>query len=342
MKSKATSFDIAHQAGVSQSTVSRALSDSPLVNAETRERIKRIAQELNYIVDKNASNLRKQQNKTLALLLFEDPTSDDSSINPFFISMLGSITRATSAAGYDLLVSFQNLSDDWHAVYADSNKADGLILLGYGSYTDYEYKLSQLEEQGTPFLRWGAPDEKHPGVSIGSDNFQGGTMITHHLLLQGHKTFAFIGEIGESAPELKARYEGFYQTLTLVGLDNQNIMQVDANSTEAAGYSAANKILDQYHPDAIVCASDLMAIGAIRAIIERGLLIPEQVAVVGYDDIQISEFSRPALTTVQQNTLLAGKLLVSNLLKIINNENVEDVLMQPELVIRESCSGKPK
>lgn len=340
MKSKATSFDIAYKAGVSQSTVSRALSDSPLVNAETRDRIKKIALELNYKVDKNASNLRKQQSKTIALLLFEDPTSDDSSINPFFISMLGSITRATSAAGYDLLVSFQNLSDDWTAMFADSNKADGLILLGYGSYTDYEYKLTQLEEQGTRFLRWGAPDDKHPGVSIGSDNFQGGTMITHHLLSLGHRTFAFIGENGDSAPELKARYKGFYQTLELVNLHEQDIMQVDAISTESSGYDAANKILDHYRPNAIVCASDLMAIGAIRAIRERGIAIPQEIAVVGYDNIQISEFARPPLTTVQQNTMLAGKILVTNLLKLINNEEVEDVLMQPELIVRESCAIK--
>lgn len=340
MKSKATSFDIAHKAGVSQSTVSRALSDSPLVNPETREKIKQIAQEMNYKVDKNASNLRKQQSKTIALLLFEDPTSDDSAINPFFISMLGSITRATSASGYDLLVSFQDLGDDWHAVYADSNKADGLILLGYGSYTDYEYKLVQLEEQGTRFLRWGAPDEKHPGVSIGSDNFQGGTMITHHLVSLGHKSFAFIGEKGESAPELKARYEGFFQTLELVGLHEQQIVQVDAISTEASGYEAANIILDSGKPDAIVCASDLMAIGAIRAIRKRGFKVPEDIAVAGYDNIQISGFSRPGLTTVQQNTMLAGKLLVANLLKLIHNEDVEDVLMQPELVVRESCGVK--
>ena len=136
IKGKATSFDIAYQAGVSQSTVSRALRDSHLVNLETRNRIKAIAKELNYKVDKNASNLRSQQSTTIALLLFEDPTSDDSQINPFFLSMLGSITRACSLRGYDLLVSFQQLSDDWHADYADCHKADGIILLGYGDYQD--------------------------------------------------------------------------------------------------------------------------------------------------------------------------------------------------------------
>lgn len=339
MKGKATSIDIAHMAGVSQSTVSRALSDSHLVNPETREKIKQIATDLNYKVDKNASNLRKQQSKTLALLFFEDPTSDDSSINPFFISMLGSITKASAAAGYDLLVSFQNLSDDWHAMYEDGKKADGLILLGYGSFTEYEYKLTQLEEQGTRFLRWGAPDDNHPGISIGSDNYQGGLMITQHLIDQGHKTFAFIGEINAGAPELQARYLGFAKALKKANLASDNILQVDAISTEIDGYNAACTILDEIKPDAIVCASDLMAIGAIRAIRSRDLKVPKDIAVVGYDNIQSSGFATPPLTTVQQNTVLAGKLLVSNLIKQIQNETVEDILMQPELVVRASCTN---
>jgi DNA-binding LacI/PurR family transcriptional regulator len=339
MKSKATSFDIAHMAGVSQSTVSRALSDSPLVNAETRERIKKIAKDLNYKVDKNASNLRRQHSLTLALLLFEDPTSDDSLINPFFISMLGSITKATATAGYDLLVSFQNLKDDWHAVYEDSNKADGLILLGYGSYTDYEYKLSQLEEQGTRFLRWGAPDKKHPGVSIGCDNFLGGVEVTKHLVSLGHRSFAFIGLADESAPEFKARYDGFMTVLSQGGFDTSKVTQKDAISTELAGYRAALEILDSEHPDAIVCASDLIAMGAIRAIRGKGLKVPRDIAVVGYDNIQISQFASTPLTTVQQNTQLAGELLVANLLKLINNEPVSDYLMPPELIVRESCGA---
>jgi len=337
MKSKATSFDIAHMAGVSQSTVSRALSDSPLVNQETREKVKRIAKELNYKVDKNASNLRRQHSQTLALLLFEDPTSDDSLINPFFISMLGSITKASSAAGYDLLVSFQNLNNDWHADYADSNKADGIILLGYGSYTDYEHKLYKLEEQGTCFLRWGAPDQNHPGVSIGCDNFQGGLEITKHLLHVGHRSFAFIGDAGTHAPEFKARFDGLNQALIDVGIEFNPALQQDAISTEEAGFNAASRLLNKHQPDAIVCASDLIALGAIRAIRTRHLKVPEDIAVVGYDNIQVSEFAATPLTTVSQSTQLAGELLVTNLLKIIKNEAVSDYLMPPELVIRESC-----
>ena len=254
--------------------------------------------------------------------------------------MLGSITKATAAQGYDLLVSFQNLSDDWHALYEDSHKADGLILLGYGSYTDYEHKLSQLESQQTHFLRWGAPDVNHPGVSIGSDNVLGGYQVTQHLLKKGYRKFAFVGEVTPSAPELKARFDGYSQALQESGLNPDAMPQVDAISTELEGYNATCRILDKQQPEAIVCASDLMAIGAIRAIREKGLKVPGDIAVVGYDNIPVSAFSTPPLTTVQQNTVLAGKLLVENLLKLINKEPVSDILMPPELIIRESCGVK--
>src|SRR3546814_11976660 len=110
MKAKATSIDIAHLTGVSQATVSRALRGSPLVNEETRRRIQAAADQLNYKVDKNASNLRRMHTGMLALLFFEDPTADESHINPFFLSMLGSINRACALRGYDLLISFQQSS----------------------------------------------------------------------------------------------------------------------------------------------------------------------------------------------------------------------------------------
>lgn len=340
MKIKATSFDIAHRAGVSQSTVSRALRDSPLVNQETRDKIKAIAQELNYKVDKNASNLRQQQSRTLALLLFEDPTSDDSLINPFFLSMLGSITRASAQAEYDLLISFQNLSDDWHADYEDTNKADGIILLGYGDYLDYRDKLTKLEEQETHFVRWGAQDNEHPGLSIGCDNFQGGFDITQHLLNAGHKRFAFIGDAGDQAPEFMARYKGHCAALKKSGIEMSETQQLDAISTEGSGYDAVAELTGLGQIDAIVCASDLIAIGVIQAIQDKGLEIPKDIAVVGYDNIPVSRFTNPALTTVAQNTMAAGEALVETLLHLIHGEPAEPRLMPVEVAIRNSCGSK--
>src|SRR5690348_12104562 len=185
MAGKATSHDIAYLAGVSQPTVSRALRGSPMVSEETRRRIETIAQQLNYKVDKNAANLRTQHSNTMALLLFEDPTPDDSLINPFFLSMLGSIARACAQRGYDLLISFQQLSGDWHVDYEDSRKADGILLLGYGDYVEYRPRLEQLVERGTHFVRWGSAGEGAIGATVSSDNEQGGFEATTHLLEQG-------------------------------------------------------------------------------------------------------------------------------------------------------------
>ncbi|WP_088330629.1 LacI family DNA-binding transcriptional regulator [Lacimicrobium sp. SS2-24] len=340
MRDKATSFDIAHMAGVSQSTVSRALRNSPLVNQETREKVQAIARQLNYKVDKNASSLRQRNSRTIALLLFEDPTSDDSMINPFFLSMLGSITKACAQEGYDLLVSFQHYSTDWHADYEDTNKADGIILLGYGDYMNYQDKLSKLEQQKTHFVRWGEVDKDHPGLSVGCDNFQGGYKITQHLISHGRKHLAFIGGADSHCPEFYERFKGMCHALQQAGCQDSPL-QIDAINTEDSGYQAVVTLLQKSDDiDAIVCASDLIAIGAMRALKDKDIDVPGDIAVVGYDNILLASFANPPLTTVHQNTKKAGELLVTSLIKLIQGETPKPVLIPAELVIRKSC-GNP-
>ncbi len=341
MKGKATSFDIAYMAGVSQSTVSRALRDSPAVNQETKDRIFAIAKQLNYKVDKNASNLRKQRSGTLALLLFEDPTVDDSQINPFFLSMLGSITRACTKRGHDLLISFQQLSNDWHADYEDSKKADGIILLGYGDYVDYEEKLNQLLAQQTHFVCWGAQVEGHPEFTIRSNNRQGGRLAAEHLLQFGYRSYAFIGIASAHAPEFNERYQGYIEALAEQGVNPTDVAQVDAISTEQAGFDATLRLLNTgTQPRAMFAASDLIAIGIMRAVQSKGLRIPEDVAVVGFDDIPVASFSSPGLTTIQQNTTLAGEMLVVNLLRLIAREEIAQTEIEPKIIVRRSCGAQ--
>jgi len=340
VKAKQTSFDIAYRAGVSQSTVSRALRDSPLVNEETRKRVQAIAKELNYKVDIHASSLRTQQSKTLALLLFEDPTNDDSLINPFFMSMLGSITRACGVKGYDLLVSFQQMTNDWHADFEDTRKADGIILLGYGDYTDYEEKLIQLTEQETHFVRWGADVKGLPVVSVGCDNFHGGYQLTEHVINNKRSSFAFIGGVSCGSPEFLDRYLGHCKAQTDHNLTVNKKCQFDAISTEESGYQAAIKLIDSGETfDAIMGASDLIAIGALRALQERDINVPEDVAVFGFDDIPIASFTFPALTTAKQDTILAGELLVDKLLQLIKGEPAQTELMTTTIVVRKSCGS---
>ncbi len=340
IKGKATSLDIAHLAGVSQPTVSRALRGSPMVNEETRKRIQAIAEQLNYKVDKNASNLRTQHSGTIALLFFEDPTPDDSQINPFFLSMLGSITRACALQSYDLLISFQQLSTNWQADYEDSNKADGLILLGYGDYLESQSRLEKLVEQGTHFVRWGAVLPGQPGISIGCDNFQGGHDITVHLLRQGRRDIAFLGHASNHYPEFFERYRGHAHALHSGGHALHTQLQVDAVTTEQSGYEAARELLHRGLPfDAIFAASDLIAIGAMKALHEQGLRVPDEVAVAGFDDIPMAGFVNPSLSTVQQDTKLAGNLLVETLLKLINDEPVESFTLPVKLALRRSSGA---
>lgn len=335
MAGKPTSFDIAELAGVSQPTVSRALRGSPTVSEATRNRIQEIARQLNYKVDKNASNLRSRHSNTLALLLFEDPTPDDSMINPFFLAMLGSITRATARRGYDLLVSFQQLSSDWHTDYEDSRKADGLILLGYGDYRDYQERHARLVEQGTHFVRWGSEEPGHPEVVVGSDNRAGGHAVTQHLIELGRRRIGFIGEIGTGSPEFRARYDGYCDALREAGLEPA--AQYPAHNAEEDGNVAARHFLEQgVELDAIVCASDMIAIGAMRALQKAGLKVPEDVALTGFDDILAASFANPPLTTVVQDVRAAGELLVSKLHDLIHKgQSVSDVI-PTRLVVRQS------
>ncbi|NMR25874.1 LacI family DNA-binding transcriptional regulator [Pseudoalteromonas sp. NEC-BIFX-2020_015] len=337
MKGKATSFDIAHYAGVSQSTVSRALRNSPLVNEETRRRVHDIAKQLNYKVDKNASNLRTQQSSTLALLLFEDPTADGSQINPFFLAMLGSITRACATEGYDLLVSFQSTSADWQADYEDSHRADGIILLGYGDYIDYQAKFSSLIEQNTKFVCWGASVDNRSDLTVSCDNYGGGELAATHLLKASRKDCAFIGDASEHSPEFFARYQGFKDEFNRHGISLSERKMANAISTEESGYHATRSLIaNNIHFNSLFAASDLIAIGAIRALKEAGIKVPEDVHVVGFDNIAVASYVNPPLTTVQQDTTLAGKMLVGNLLKLIRGEVVENTLLPPSLIIRGS------
>ncbi len=342
-----TSFDIAHLAGVSQPTVSRALSGSPMVSEATRLRIEAIARQLNYKVDKAASSLRKRRSDTIALLFFEDPTADESLINPFFVAMLGSITRAAKRAGYDLLVSFQQLSDDWHKDYEDSHKADGIILLGYGDWELYREKVVQLAAQGTRFARWGSVEaaaglvSARPvdfGTTIGSDNRAGGRIAAEHLIGLGRRRIAFLGHAASNYPEFEARFHGVADALAAAGLPPP--LQADAITTEEAGANATHALIEGGAGfDAIVAASDLIAIGAMRALADRDLKVPEDIAVTGFDDIPAAASTRPPLTTVVQDTQLAGQMLVDSVRAQLEGLPAPGAMLPTRLVVRRSCGA---
>ncbi|MDZ7588887.1 MAG: LacI family DNA-binding transcriptional regulator [Parasphingorhabdus sp.] len=332
-----TSFDIAYLAGVSQPTVSRALRGNKSVSLATREKVERIARELSYTVDKNASSLRSQRSNTIALLFFEDSTPDGSMINPFFLAMLGGITRACGNRGLDLLISFQRMEDDWHMQYQDSHRADGLILLGYGDYTLYQERLAQLVRQGTHFVRWGSVAGDETGVTVGSDNFGAGRMAGEHLLSLGRRKIAFLGQADEHYPELAERYRGLCEALKSHGVASDPSLLHQALTNEDDGYQAARHLLASGAAfDAIFAGSDLIAIGAIRALAEAGKMVPADVAVVGFDDIPAASVTNPPLTTLMQDIRGAGEILVEAILAAIDGNDPPDPVLPCELVVRAS------
>lgn len=334
---KTTSFDIAYRAGVSQPTVSRALRGDKAVSLATRAKIERIARELNYAVDRNASCLRSRRTDTVALLFFEDPAPDASMINPFYLAMLGSITRACGARGLDLLVSYQRMEDDWHRRYQESRRADGLILLGYGNHEVYAAKLAQLATDGTHFTRWGPTGCADGGATIGSDNLGAGRTVGEHLLERGRRRIAFLGRADASSPEFAHRLQGLRLALREAGIDADPALQHDAVSCEEAGHRAALRLLDSGEPfDAVFAASDLIAIGALRALAERGLRVPEEVALAGFDNIPASALTQPALTTVMQDTGGAGDRLVEALLAQIEGRAQPPAILPTKLIVRAS------
>lgn len=335
MSLKPTSFDIAQRAGVSQPTVSRALRGHPSVSEATRLRIEAIAAQMNYAVDRNASRLRSQTTNTLALLFFEDPTPDESHINPFFLAMLGSIARTCAQHGYDLLTSFQQFSRNIHVDYEYSRKADGIMLLGYGDYETYRERLAQLADEGTRFVRWGAVDSDAPGTTIGCDNRLGGRLAAEHLIAQGRRRIAFLGEASNHAPEIRDRWLGACDALRSAGIAPDPALVMSAVTTDAAGYDAARALLGRgAHFDAVFAACDLIAIGAMRAFEEAGLAIPGDLALVGFDDIPLAAFTHPPLTTIAQDATRAGAALVEALIAQIKGQPIATSVLPPRLVVR--------
>jgi DNA-binding LacI/PurR family transcriptional regulator len=150
-----------------------------------------------------------------------------------------------------------------------------------------------------------------------------------------------LGDVSEHSPEFALRYKGYCRALEKAGLVLDSRLQINAETSEEEGYKATLALLQKRIPfDAVFGASDLIAIGAIKALEEAGMLVPSDVAVMGFDDIPMASYTHPPLSTVQQNTALAGELLVESLLKKVKGEPVESLLLPAKLIVRGSCGAQ--
>jgi len=324
---------LAKLAKVSVSTVSRALNDHPSISSPQKKRLWALARKHGYEFRGHmpASPIGAQGAITVVtprVLGRPLPLS-----HPFFLELLASIGEAARDRDCDFTVSHlapANYEDLVHAT--TTGRASGVIFLGQGALHN---ELNRLAGTDSRFVVWGAqlPGQKY--CTVGTDNVLGGRRATQHLLKLGRKRLVFLGG---TDPEATQRYRGYTEALQERGLaiDDALIGRVEFESESAE--AAVDTLLRRKVPfDGIVAASDLIALGAIRALSRAGRSVPRDVSVVGYDNMLLSRLSTPTLSTVQQDIPKAGRLLVSKLLEWSGDVSAE--LLSTELIIRESCGA---
>jgi len=331
---------LADIAGVARGTVSRALSDSPRVNEKTKARIRKLAEKHNYRVNQQARNFRLRRTGVISVVFMLDIKSEQHMSDPFFLEMLGGIADCLAEHDLDLFLAHAPVADVLEL--QDSRvlqNSDGIIFIGQGMQHD---KLNVVAKSDTPIVVWGAPIPGQAYCQVGGDNLNGGYLATKHLLETGRRNIAFFGDI--KLPEIALRFSGYQKALQEYGICFTAALQVDMPFE----MQHARESLLQFHGDnknfdAALCSSDVMALSVIATLNESGLKVPDDVAVVGYDDIGLARFGNPSLTTIRQNIRSAGGVLVESLLKIIDGQQANDTTLSSELIVRQSSgSGKVK
>lgn len=325
--------DIARLAGVSLSTVSRALNDSPLINAETRERVKQLASAMNYSINLSARNLRLQSNKTIAVVIPFDASARQTISDPFFLSIVGSLADALTAAGYDMLLSRVDADHLYRAAdFFDSGKALGLIIIGQWRHHD---QLNQMAARQIPFVVWGAELPQQLYCSVGGNNVLGGKLAAQHLLQQGRKRLLFMGD--PSLPEVSMRMQGFNQAHADAKLKPSKEQIVSVPFDGSTAYSEIVRLCQNAAQfDGIVACSDVLALQATQALHDSGIKVPSDVGVVGYDDTSMAQWVNPPLSSIHQPVSEAGVALVQALIRHLGSRPPGPITLPVHLVVRAS------
>jgi len=331
-----TIADIARIAGVDKSTVSRALNDSPLIAAATKERIRAIAAQHDFQMNVPAQRLSRRQSN-VAGLVSVDWGKGLKTLDMFMLEIMGGVSLGLSQQGYELLVLQVKVDDDsWARRYLESGRADGFIMLSASCRPEL---LTELGAERVPLVVWGPPAQNGDYSSVSGESFEGGRIATEHLLATGRRRIAFLG--GPTwASEVEDRRLGFEAAHAAAGVEANPALTVyaDWKEPEAAAVVAIGTLLERDPElDAVFANSDLFALGAIGALRAHGRRVPEDVAVVGYDDIALAAYASPPLTTIRQDGLLVGTLLARTLVQRLETGTDSNVTIPAELVVRESA-----
>jgi len=329
-----TIADIARLAGVSKSTVSRALNDSPLIGEETKAKIRSIAKQHNFQINVPARQLSMQQSRTIAFVTHAYH-KEFSVADLFGLEIMGGISHGLVAQGYDMLVIHVDPQDTkWAHEYFDTGRVDGFILM---TSSRKQSHMRALVAVGAPFITWGVPQPSQKYCSVTGDNFNGGRLASGRLISIGRQKIGFIGG-PEDEMEVHHRLDGYKSALQEAGKAINSDLIEYGDFSNTSGAEAMKRLLKKSPDiDAVFVNSDLMAIAAMDAIRENEKRVPEDIAVVGYDDLSIAEYSNPPLTTIRQNVPLAGKLLAQNLIQFLETGMATNVTTPVELIVRKSA-----
>ncbi len=331
--SKNKMAEVAQRAGVSLSTVSRALADNPLISTKTRRVVRAAAEQLNYRVDAAGSSLRTGLTHTIGVVIPLAHAAKQNLSDPFFLEILGGLADELSACGYSLLLNkVTEDPEEWISTVTHGRRVDGVIVIGQSLHHE---TLNRLAASDMPMVVWGALMEDQRYASVGSDNEAGGETATAHLLSQGCRSIVFLGD--PAAPEVAARLKGYRRALRAAGIEHRPHLEVAVRFGSETAYHAMSALVDAgVELDGIVACSDVFAMSAMRALTERGRKVPADVAIVGYDDIAFAAYTTPPLTTIRQNCAAGARLLVDKLMHLIRHEPTESAVIPTELVVRTS------
>lgn len=328
--------DLAKQAGVSISTASRALNDSPAVNVRTKQKIWKLARELDYPFRAYMPAGPIGANATISIVVPRPQSREGRMADPFFFELLAGIGDAARERGCDILLSYIAPSSyDELATAMSTSRSDGVIFLGQSTLHEAFNRLAEVEDR---FVVWGASLPEQSYCSVGSDNIAGGRRATSHLARLGRKRIVFLGD--SDAPEIGQRMRGYREGLELAGLPYEDRLIVPAHFQVASARAVVETLIaEKAEFDAIFAASDLIALGAMQAIRRAGLSVPDDVAIVGYDNVPFGVYAEVPLSTIDQDTSKAGRVLVSKLLDSSGQRGPDDDRIPAELIVRASCGA---
>ncbi|ANU07205.1 LacI family DNA-binding transcriptional regulator [Paraurantiacibacter namhicola] len=303
IKRRVTAADVAEMAGVSQPTVSRALSGSPLITDATRARVEEAARSLGYLVDKRASRLRRGDTGIIAVVVFSRQGAGFRSTNPMTYALLGATCAAAAARGMETLVSFQSEPGHFFGQYVRQGEADAMIAIGT---RENEAAWINLEESGAasdPHAFW--------GEDVLPDNAEGARLVVEHMLARGRRRIAFIGA-QEGHRQFCERQAGYEAAISAAGLEPRVIPVEISQDRHAQGVAAIRSLLaERGGCDAVFASCDAIAIGAIGELQAQNVSVPDDLAVAGFDGLGIAEQIVPQLTTVATDVGMAGEMLVA-------------------------------